>query len=67
MKFNVIEYPAWGAYNRLPVTGSNAEIIPFPRPMRTDLPEDARVQMNRMRREREIENVVHRLFPLSSL
>jgi len=67
MKSNVVEFPWHGAYSRLPVTASQAEIIPFPRPMRKCLPPDARAQMAKLRRERELENVMHRLFPLSTL
>jgi hypothetical protein len=58
MNTNVIEYPSQGAYIRLPVTGSNAEIIPFPRPVRTDLPEDARVQMAKLRLERQLQDAI---------
>jgi hypothetical protein len=58
MNANVIEYPSQGAYIRLPVTASNAEIIPFPHPMRADLPDGARVQMAELLRERQIQDAV---------
>jgi hypothetical protein len=58
MKSNVVEFPSWGAYIRLPVTATNAEIIPFPRPMRADLPKDARAQMARDLRERQIQDAM---------
>lgn len=54
MNANIIEYPTWGAYNRVPIRASNAEIIPFPRPMRKNLPADARLQMASDLRTRQL-------------
>jgi len=58
MKTNVIEYPWVGAYNRVPIRASHAKIIPFPRPMRRDLPVDARLQMAKDLRERQIQDAM---------
>lgn len=63
----IIEFPTFGAYSRLPVTATNAEIIAFPRKMRADLPSDAVRQMARLLRERQIDELMCRVLPLATL
>jgi len=63
----VVPFPVLGAYVRLPIVATEAKIIPFPRPMRTDLPQDAVTQMVALRRERQMLELVSDLFPASNL